>query len=423
MNVYDSELVAGILHEDGHTIVHNEDSADVILVNTCTVRQSADQRALGILSQLAAKKREGRNIKIGLLGCLAERIGSDLEKSMKDLDFILGPDSYRILPSLLRNVPEHSFIPLENKVEDYDNILPLKNGGISAFTAISRGCDNHCSYCIIPSVRGGERSRPVESIFEEVKILVDKGNKEVTLLGQNVNSYKAGGVDFPGLLEKVSSISGLKRLRFTTSHPKDLSKKLVEVIRDRENVSSHIHLPMQSGSDAVLHSMGREYTSSHYMSLIELIKTEIPEVCITTDIISGFPGETDDNHNETLDLVKNAKFDAAFTFKYSPREGTSAYDLVDNIPSDVKTQRLNEVSKLQRVISEQKNKLYIGRDVEVMVENTSKRSSKDLLGKTEGNKNVVITEAEYIPGTMCKVKILAATSQTLIGSTVSLSDN
>ena len=416
MNVYDSELVAGILSRDGYEIVPGENGADVILITGCTVREHADQRALGYLRQVLAKKRKNDGLTVGLLGCLGQRLGAELQKTMPDLDLILGPDAYRNLPFLLRNLPENSFLDAENPLEDYDNIHPLRKEGASAFIAISRGCNHNCAYCIVPYTRGRERSRSVQSIIGEVENLIENGFKEVTLLGQNVNSYRCNGIDFPELLDRVSSVKGMKRVRFTTSHPKDLSERLVRVIRDREYVCSHVHLPVQSGSDRILKIMGREYTVKHYLVLIEMMRREIPDIRITTDIISGYPGETEEDHRQTVELVRQVEFDGAFTFKYSPREGTPAYHLPDDDPPDVKTRRLNEVSALQREISACRNQEFIGKTVTVMVETSSKRSPKVMLGKTDGGHNVIIYDIDVPAGTFCTATIVASSSQTLFGN-------
>ncbi len=420
MNIYDSELVAGILSSEGFTMIDNEENADVILVNTCTVRQHADHRALSIISQLLAKKKKNNYLKVGLLGCLAERLGDEAEKMLSGIDLVLGPDSYRIIADLLKEIPEKPYLEAENKLEDYDNIPALTKRGSSAFIAISRGCDNRCSYCIVPFVRGDERSRPADSILDEVKRLVDEGFKEITFLGQNVNSYRSNGIEFPDLLARTSDIQDLKRIRFTTSHPKDLSERLIRVIAEKENICSHIHLPVQSGSNNVLKAMNREYTREHYMSLITMIKENISYVSITTDIISGFPGETLADHQDTLDLVKTIEYDSAFTFKYSPRDGTGAFELDDNIPEAEKVRRLSEISDLQRSISTLKNKNYMGKEIEVLVESVSKRSENDLLGRTESGKNVVISNCNHPVGSICIVKVTGTTSQTLMGKSIKM---
>jgi len=415
MNVYDSELVAGILSSDGYEIVPEDNGANVILITGCTVREHADQRALGYLRQILARKRKNNGLRVGLLGCLGQRLGPELQDTLPDLDLILGPDAYRNLPFLLRNLPKNSFVEAENPLEDYDNIPPLRKKGASAFIAISRGCNHNCTYCIVPYTRGRERSRSVKSIISEVENLVENGFKEVTLLGQNVNSYRCNSVYFPELLDRTSRVPGIKRVRFITSHPKDLSERLVHFIRDRENVCSHVHLPVQSGSDKVLKTMGREYTAKHYLSLIELMRREIPDVRITTDIISGYPGETEEDHRLTLGLVRQVGYDGAFTFKYSPRQGTPAYHLHDDVPAEVKIRRLNEVSALQREITARKNQNYIGKTVTVMVETTSKRSTKDMLGKTDGGQNVILSDVDLPVGTFCTAAIVASSSQTLFG--------
>ncbi len=424
MNVYDSQLASGILTSNGYTIAENEESADVILVTGCTIREHADQRALGYLQQVLARKRKRKDLIVGLMGCLGQRVGLELQDSLPALDLILGPDAYRNLPKLLQNLPNRSFVELENPLENYDDIPPLRKEGATAFLAISRGCDHDCTYCIVPFTRGRERSRSADSIVKEVEGLVAEGFKEVTLLGQNVNSYKNEDVDFPELLTMVSDVPGIMRVRFTTSHPKNISEKLVHIIAKKHNVCSHVHLPVQSGSDRVLEIMGREYTAQHYLNIIDLMKLEIPDICITTDIISGYPGESEDDHQKTLELVQHVVFDGAYTFKFSARDGTPAHLMEDTVDEMVKKRRLNELCALQRDITARKNQNYIGKEVTVMVETTSKRSPKDVLGKTDGNKNVIIPDIDLPVGTFCVAKINAASSQTLLGSFVRvLNDN
>jgi len=415
MNLYDSELVAGILSREGFKIVSSKAEADIILVTGCTVREHADQRALSYLSQVISRKKKRPGLKIGLIGCLGQRIGPNQKETLPGVDLVLGPDAYRNLPFYLRNLPENAFVEADNPLEDYDEIVPLRKEGASAWIAISRGCDTRCTYCIVPYMRGPLRSRPVDSIIHEVEKLVDEGFVEVTLLGQNVNAYRSNGVNFPGLLGHVSKVSGIRRVRFTTSHPMDMSEELVYVIRDHENICSHVHLPVQSGSNRILKRMGRHYTSGHYMSLIELLKREIPSVSITTDIISGFPGETGEDHRQTVDLVRDVDYDAAFTFKYSPRAGTPAYKIDDDVPENIKIERLTEISSLQREISARKNSEMIGKTVETLIETRSKRSPKDALGKTDGFKNVIVAGCELPPGTFCEVEVTGASSQTLFG--------
>lgn len=415
MNLYDTELVSGILTKDGYSITGEQDDADVILITGCTVRDHADQRAIGYLKQMIGKKKARPDLKVGLIGCLGQNVGPEYRNVLPDIDLILGPDAYRSLPFLIRNLPESVFVQAENSLEDYDDIVPLRKKGASAWVAISRGCDTHCTYCIVPYMRGKERSRPAESIINEVREVADQGFSEVTLLGQNVNSYNNDGLRFPELLSRVSDISGIRRVRFTTSHPMDMSEELVYAIRDHTNICNHVHLPVQSGSDSMLESMGRNYTVDHYKSLIDLLKKEVPDVSITTDIISGFPGETDKDHAKTVDLVKYVEYDSAFTFRYSPRKGTPAFELEDDVSDEIKVSRLTEISSLQREISADKNRALIGKTLEVMVETRSKRSQDDALGKTESFKNVIIENCSLKPGSYCQAVITGATSQTLLG--------
>jgi len=344
MNKYDSELISGILRCGNFDIIDDIEKADAVLINTCAVREHAENRALSNIRQLQNLKKRRPEVILGVLGCMSKYLGSKIIKDNPFVDIVLGPDSYRKLPEILKDKKRCEDI-FTREYENYSDIFPLRKKGVCAWVAISRGCNEDCSYCVVPYTRGSERSRSVKSITDEIKRLLDEGFKEVTLLGQNVNSYNYQGVDFPRLLEKVSEIEGLKRVRFATSHPMNLSNGLIDVMKERRNICPHLHLPVQSGSNKILKAMRRNYTEEKYINLVEKAKSKIRDLTITTDIISGFPGETEDDHKLTVDLVKKVEFDSGFTFKYSPREKTDAYKYGDDVQENVKIERLEEISE------------------------------------------------------------------------------
>ncbi|RKY89441.1 tRNA (N6-isopentenyl adenosine(37)-C2)-methylthiotransferase MiaB [candidate division KSB1 bacterium] len=418
MNKYDSEIIAGILKENGFKLTEKTNDADIILVNTCSVREHAEKRMLGYLTVISNLKKENPDLIIGVVGCAALRLNKKILKKIPGVNFVLGPDKYKLLPGLLTDLScfDETCYTVNNK-EKYEDIIPVRNNGISEWVAIMRGCNNFCSYCVVPYVRGRERSRSVKSIITEIKELVAQGIKEVTLLGQNVNSYNDGSFDFPDLLRRVSEIDGLKRIRFATSHPKDLSTKLLEVIKERKNICNHIHLPVQSGSGKILKKMNRKYTPEEYISLVEKAKSMIEGISITTDIITGFPGETEEDHQATMELIRKLEFDSSFVFRYSPREGTKAFHYKDDVPENVKIRRLEEINSLQQSISEKINKKLIGKTCEVLIEGTSRRSKKEMKGKLDSGKGVVIKENDkkVKAGDIIKVRIFDANSKTLFG--------
>jgi len=421
MNKYDSELVAGILSKNDFTMTDSTKDADVLLVNTCSVREHAENRMLGNLTVISNLKRKKQDLIIGVIGCTAVRLNEEIIEKVPAVDFVAGPDHYRNLPELLKNVSlfDEKWYGFNNG-ETYENVTPLRKKGVSAWIAIMRGCNNFCSYCVVPYVRGRERSRTLKSIRREITELLAEGFKEVTLLGQNVNSYHDGEHHFPDLLENISEIEGLRRIRFATSHPKDLSSRLIEVIAKNDAVCNHIHLPVQSGSDRVLRAMNRGYTREGYFSLIEKIKKAICDVAITTDIITGFPGETREDHRETLDLVKKVEFDSAFVFKYSPREGTKAANFKDDVSENTKIERIKEINQIQQSISERKNRDLIGETREIMIEGSSRRSENELKGKLEVGKGVIVKEEcnNIKAGDFVNVKITDANSKTLFGKLI-----
>ncbi len=422
MNVADSEVVAAIMYSCGFELTDALDEADCIIVNTCSIRDNAEQRVLGRLQNFQPLRRKHRVI-IGVIGCMAERVKNQLIEQC-GVDFVAGPDAYLDLPNLVGAAMRgEKAINIElSTTETYRNVLPRRiGGGISGFVSIMRGCNNFCSYCIVPYTRGRERSRDVQSILDEVADLQKRGYKEVTLLGQNVNSYryeKEDGeiVDFPHLLETVALAAPDMRIRFTTSHPKDMSDATLEVIARYPNVCKFIHLPVQSGSNAVLKAMNRKYTREWYLDRIAAIRRIVPEATIGTDVFCGFHGETLDDHAQTLSLMREVGFDTAFMFKYSERPGTFASKhLPDNISEEEKVRRLNEIIALQQELSLASNRRDVGKTFEVLVEGRSKRSADDMCGRTSQNKTVVFAKGNSKIGDLVMVEITDASAATLMG--------
>ena len=419
MNVADSEVVASILGMEGYDLTDSIDDANAILLNTCSIRDNAEQKIFSRLQYFQSlKKKSSNKIIVGVIGCMAERVKDDLIVN-HGVDLVAGPDSYLDLPALFAAAElGQKAINVElSTTETYRNVLPRRIGGnkVSGFISIMRGCNNFCSYCIVPYTRGRERSRPVESILNELRELRDKGFKEVTLLGQNVNSYNDNGLDFAQLLSRVAEEAPDMRIRFTTSHPKDMSDDIIRAIAAHDNVCNHIHLPVQSGSDSVLKDMNRKYSRDWYLSRIKAIREIIPDCGISTDLFTGFHNESEEDFQLTLSLMQEVGFDSSFMFKYSERPGTFASrNLPDNIPEDVKIDRLNRMIALQNQLSLESNKRDIGKTFTVLVENFSKRSRDQLVGRTQQNKTCVFPKAELKPGDYVKVKVVDASSATLI---------
>ena len=419
MNVADSEVVASILGMEGYDLTDSIDDANAILLNTCSIRDNAEQKIFSRLQYFQSlKKKSSNKIIVGVIGCMAERVKDDLIVN-HGVDLVAGPDSYLDLPALFAAAElGQKAINVElSTTETYRNVLPRRIGGnkVSGFISIMRGCNNFCSYCIVPYTRGRERSRPVESILNELRELRDKGFKEVTLLGQNVNSYNDNGLDFAQLLSSVAEEAPDMRIRFTTSHPKDMSDDIIRAIAAHDNVCNHIHLPVQSGSDSVLKDMNRKYSRDWYLSRIKAIREIIPDCGISTDLFTGFHNESEEDFQLTLSLMQEVGFDSSFMFKYSERPGTFASrNLPDNIPEDVKIDRLNRMIALQNQLSLESNKRDIGKTFTVLVENFSKRSRDQLVGRTQQNKTCVFPKAELKPGDYVKVKVVDASSATLI---------
>ncbi len=425
MNVADSEVVASVMQMAGYETTDTLEEADAIFLNTCSVRDNAEQKIYHRLEALAALRRK-RPLIIGVLGCMAERAQQDLLEN-HHADLVAGPDAYLSLPDLIAQAEMgHKAMNIElSTTETYKDVVPQRIGlghKIGGFVSIMRGCNNFCHYCIVPYTRGRERSRDVESILREVRDLRDKGYKEVTLLGQNVNSYHLeslgalGSLGFPGLLRRVAEEVPDMRVRFTTSHPKDMSDETLKVIAEMPNVCKHIHLPVQSGSDRILKLMNRKYTREWYLDRVAAIRRIIPDCGLSTDIFVGYHSETEEDHQLSLSLMREVGYDSAFMFKYSERPGTYASKhLPDDVPEEEKIRRLNELIALQTDISAQQNKKDEGKEFDVLVEGFSKRSREQLCGRTEQNKMVVFDKAGHHIGETVRVKITGSTSATLLG--------
>ena len=428
MNVADSEVVASIMKMAGYDTCDDVAQADAVFLNTCSVRDNAEQKIYHRLEALNAERRHGRKLLVGVLGCMAERVRDELLER-HGADLVAGPDAYLSLPDLIAQAETgHKAINTElSLTETYRDIVPQRLHGarIGGFVSIMRGCNNFCHYCIVPYTRGRERSRDVESILREVRDLRDRGYKEVTLLGQNVNSYQVETIDtmeklsFPELLRRVAEEAPQMRIRFTTSHPKDMSDETLQVIADMPNVCRHIHLPVQSGSDRILKLMNRKYTREWYMDRVNAIRRIIPDCGLSTDIFVGYCSETEEDHQLSLSLMREVQYDSAFMFKYSERPGTyAAKHLPDDVPEEVKIRRLNELINLQTEISAQQNRKDEGHQFDVLVEGFSKRSREQLCGRTEQNKMVVFDRGSHHIGETVHVAITGSTSATLLGRCV-----
>ena len=428
MNVADSEVVASVMKLAGYGVTENIDECDAILINTCSIRDNAEQKIFSRLQQLAAlRKKKGGRMIVGIIGCMAERMKDELIKN-HGVDLVAGPDAYLDLPNLIAAVENgESAINIElSTTETYRDVIPSRIGGnkISGYISIMRGCNNFCSYCIVPYTRGRERSREPGSILNELRDLQAKGFKEVILLGQNVNSYHyeaADGsvVDFAKLIEIVADAAPEMRVRFTTSHPKDMSDEIIAMMANKKNVCKHIHLPVQSGSNSVLKAMNRKYTREWYLDRIATIRKAMPDCGISTDMFTGFHNESEEDFQETLTLMREVGFDSAFMFKYSERPGTFASkNLPDNVSEEVKIDRLNRMIALQNELSHESNLRDVGKTFEVLVEGYSKRSRDDMFGRSEQNKVVVFPAKDTCVGDVVKVKVNSVTSETLIGELV-----
>lgn len=422
MNVADSEVVASIMKMAGYDVCENIDEADAIFLNTCSVRENAENKIYNRLDTLNAERRKGRQLIIGILGCMAERVKSDLIEN-HHADLVAGPDAYLRLPDLIAQVEVGGkAIDVDlSLTETYRDIVPqrISNNRVSGYVSIMRGCNNFCHYCIVPYTRGRERSRDVDSILREVDDLCQRGYKEVTLLGQNVNSYNFDGITFPQLLRKVAESVPSMRVRFTTSHPKDMSDETLHVIADVPNVCKHIHLPVQSGSNKILKLMNRKYTREWYLDRVDAIRRIIPDCGLSTDIFVGYHDETEEDHQMSLSLMREVGYDSAFMFKYSERPGTYASKhLPDNVSEEEKIRRLNELIHLQTEQSRIANQRDEGREFDILIEGFSRRSREQMCGRTEQNKMVVIPRGNCHVGETVRVKITGSTSATLLGEQI-----
>lgn len=423
MNAGDSEIVVSIMQDNGYRYTEDINQADIILINTCSIRDNAEQRIWGRLSAMRQLKKRKPSLIIGIIGCMAERLKEQLIEPQTGVDIVAGPDSYRSLPELVRSAEGgDKGINVElSKEETYAEIAPVRldKNGVSAYIAIMRGCNNYCAYCVVPYTRGIERSRDPQTIVAEARALFENGYREVTLLGQNVNSYKCGEVGFPELMEMVAQVSPLLRVRFATSHPKDISDSLLEIMARYDNICKAIHLPAQSGSNEMLKKMNRKYTREWYLERVAAIRRYMPDCAITTDLIAGFCGETLEDHQQTLTLMQEVGYASAFMFKYSERPGTfSARHYPDDIADEEKTRRLNEIIALQNSLSVVSNEAEVGLVRQILVEGTSKRSEEQLCGRTSQNKMVVFDRGDHKAGDYVTVKITGCSSATLFGEEI-----
>jgi tRNA-2-methylthio-N6-dimethylallyladenosine synthase len=446
MNFSDSEIVASILGQEGFNTTQEMEEADLILVNTCSIREKAELTVRKRLEKFNAVKRDNPNLKVGVLGCMAERLKSQLLEEEQIVDMVVGPDAYKDLPNLVREVDEgqQAVNVILSKEETYGDVAPvrLNSNGVTAFVSITRGCDNMCTFCVVPFTRGRERSRDPQSILQEVGQLWEKGFKEVTLLGQNVDSYlwyggglkkdfekasaiqQATAVNFANLLDQVATAYPKMRIRFSTSNPQDMTVDVIESMARHHNICNYIHLPVQSGSDRVLKAMNRLHTREEYMALIDTIRDRIPDCGISQDMIAGFPTETEEDHQQTLSLMEYVKYDFGFMFAYSERPGTlAARKLEDDIPEPVKKRRLREIIELQQQHSRLRNKQHLGKVEEVLIEGTSKKSDAQWMGRNTQNTVVVFPKEQYKAGDFVMVEIRECTSATLIGKAVGYSQN
>jgi tRNA-2-methylthio-N6-dimethylallyladenosine synthase len=421
MNVYDTEIVETILQRDGYVMSSDPESASVILLNTCSVRENAHQKVLRRIDALKTLKKSNGKLILGVIGCMAQCLKDELLEEGLGVDIIAGPDTYKDLPDLISRFRDTGVKDSELKLsrtETYSDIFPTHDEGANAFIAVMRGCDNVCSFCVVPYARGRERSRDPENVIEEVRKLAEQGFKQITLLGQNVNSYKYDGCTFAELIERVSEVDGVKRIRFTSPHPKDFPPPLIEVVRDNPKVCKHIHLPLQSGNNRILEMMRRTYTQTEYIGLASILRKHTPTVALTTDVIVGFPTETEEEYQDTLRVMRTIEFDSAFMFKYSERKHTLAErKYTDDVSAEDKTSRITRLVDLQRKISFKRNNAHLGEVFEVLVEGRGKKPDQ-LLGRNDGNKIVVFPDNGAGVGEFVNVRIDEVTPNTLIGESV-----
>jgi tRNA-2-methylthio-N6-dimethylallyladenosine synthase len=415
MNVADSELVSGILRREGYVRTNDPDAADVLLVNTCAIRENAEERVLGRLSELLRHKTARPGVQLGLLGCVATHQRERLLDRAPYLDVIVGPDGYRDLPDLLRQADDPQLELRLDRGETYAGLAPDLAPGPRAFLTVMRGCDKFCTFCVVPFTRGRERSVPVESVLEQVRAAVAAGKREVVFLGQTVNAYRTDDVDFAGLLRRAAQVEGLERIRFTSPHPSDVSDAMIEVMASEPKVMPYLHLPLQSASNRVLTAMRRDYTIEAYATLLERIRAAVPGIAVSTDVIVGFPGEDDTDFAATESFLRDARYDFAYLFKYSSREGTRAARMPETVSEDEKQARLAKLIELQEKIGLARNRAYVGREVEILVEGPAKRPPAHAAGKSPCFKTTVFPAAGASAGDLVRVRVDGATAHTLTG--------
>lgn len=419
MNEYDSELIRAILRRHNYEFTDHDSQADVVLLNTCAIRENAHQKIYGRLGHLKPLKQKRHRMVIGVLGCMAQNLRQELVERVDVVDIVAGPDSYKRLPMLIEAVRERGDKGFDfrlSEFEDYSDIYPARVPGVNAWIAVMRGCDNFCSFCVVPYTRGRERSRSPESVVRETELLVAEGFKQVTLLGQNVNSYRCGETDFGDLLQQVARVDGVLRVRFTSPHPKDFPDKFLEVMASNPKICNQIHLPLQAGNDRILELMNRTYTRREFLDLVKKIRRTIPDVVLSTDVIVGFCTETDAEFEDTVAVLQEVEFDSAFIFKYSQRKNTIAYrKYPDDVPPEKKSERIQRLNEIQKQISLKRNRAEIGRRHEILVEGPSKKNPAEWMGRTEGNKIVVFPHGDEQPGDLIPVTIFDATAHTLFG--------
>ena len=418
MNVSDTELVETLLKKQGHQKVTSPDEADILFVNTCSIREHAEDKVHSLLGRYNLLKRRNPSMIIGVLGCMAQSLKHDILENKPYVDIVLGPDSYRRLPEILKRhqADEKSAVDtILSRHEVYDDLFPHRKDGVNAWVTIMRGCDKFCTFCIVPFTRGRERSRSLGGIAKEVSKAVEQGFSEITLLGQNVNSYDFEGIKFPELLSAVAEINGVQRIRYTSPHPQDINEELLEVMKKYKNICNYIHLPLQAGSDRILKRMNRTYTKEHFIELALKIRDYLPGVGISTDIIVGFPGETNDDFEDTINVMDKVNFDSAYTFKYSPRKGTKATQYDDQIKETIKQDRLSKVITLQKSHTLLRNKAYVGNIENILIEKQSKRNNSMWTGRTDSNKWVVFDKSGYSVNDIVPVLITESRGITLHG--------
>ena len=420
MNVYDSELVASLLKKTGYSETKQIELADVIFLNTCAIREKAEETVHNRLDSLHFLKKKNPNLLLGVLGCMAKNLKDGILESRPFVDVVLGPDSYRKLPEILndRKSSDHFVDTRLSKFEVYDDMFPSRAEGINAWISIMRGCDKFCTFCIVPFTRGRERSRSIPGIIKEAKHSVDQGFVEITLLGQNVNSYRTPEGSFSDLLSEISKIKGLKRIRYTSPHPRDMTDDVLRVMSDNSNICNYIHLPLQSGSDRILKRMNRTYNRSEFLALCDKIRSYMPDCSLSTDIIVGFPGETESEFEDTLDIVRQVEFNSSFMFKYSSRPGTKASQYSDQIPENIKQDRLEKLISLQKVVTHNVNSRLIGKDLQVIVEKESKKSKNQWAGRTNGNTWVIFDKMNFKLKDTVTLRINDAQGITLFGDPI-----